>query len=949
MIFLAKLTLKDFKCYENKCYQFAHGVNWLCGPNGAGKSSILEAISWALFNFLPYTSQASVIKRGAKVAEVEVTLKQGERTFLLRRRTGGQSASVTDLDRGVLLAEGVSGLESWVKGAFGLRPRENLQALCRNAIAPPQGTLTQDFLKTPQERRKTFDALLGLDDYELLDVKMKQTIDIVEKEMIEARIHLAENKLEEGVEEQIAAQVSELNLALEQALLDQKKLQSEIQNQSSALKQAAEKRKAAELLGSKILLLEAKLSDLAVSLASLDQVQTRESELAPQAKRFEEIRLQLTKLASTRAELKLSEEKSHALNALSQKMTFSAQRANAELAALRPKLAGFASLARDYQLYQERESEERGLFFAEAELLTSLSELPELEASFETLRKSLADRNIELSKEETERVSAELLPQLKKEIEDLRFEYKQVHDLEIELEKLGSLPASFKLQASLGQTEQSLERARETLQGHLAEQRVRAEFLPKLYESQFCPLLGSPCQNLLATNGALAVPALESPEESINKQQSLQANIQTLEAHHQELKQTLSQAERSEELSAKLARRESQKLAQQGKSWREKLEIAEKSALWLAGLLSLKAQQEKDRLEETRLLNKLATKQEEKSKLNSLQASLAELRAYLLEHETLKSNFLEQNLLASKEQEYLAEEQRCLNALQSLKPELDSLSQSTLELQEKLILLESLEQEAHQLAEPANIWREAKTELERLLALQKTAQSTAENLHQLKTDLDLLGELLDPKTTESWQNELANKQTELGSLTERVQNKTEAKTQAQAQLSKIQAQKAQQAASQQKYQKLEKESQQAQKMRALFKEMSLRLAKRLTEGISQKASSLYAEILQDGSNELKWSDSYAIKAVRLGQELSFEGLSGGQQVAASIAVRLALIQEVSGLGFAFFDEPTAHLDQARREQLALQIGNIESFSQLFVITHDESFAGQANNLIQVLP
>ena len=137
------------------------------------------------------------------------------------------------------------------------------------------------------------------------------------------------------------------------------------------------------------------------------------------------------------------------------------------------------------------------------------------------------------------------------------------------------------------------------------------------------------------------------------------------------------------------------------------------------------------------------------------------------------------------------------------------------------------------------------------------------------------------------------------------------------------------------------------KMRSIFKEMALRMAKHYTMEIAHKASGIFSEIMQDASYQLYWSEDYAITVYKFGEELSFEQLSGGQQIAASLAVRLGVLQELSHLRFAFFDEPTAHLDKERRNQLAVQLSAIKSFEQLFVITHDESFAGHAHHTINL--
>ena len=46
---MIKLTLKNFKCYENKTFEFDNGFVLIEGQSGAGKTSILQAIIFALF------------------------------------------------------------------------------------------------------------------------------------------------------------------------------------------------------------------------------------------------------------------------------------------------------------------------------------------------------------------------------------------------------------------------------------------------------------------------------------------------------------------------------------------------------------------------------------------------------------------------------------------------------------------------------------------------------------------------------------------------------------------------------------------------------------------------------------------------------------------------------------------------------------------------------------
>ena len=70
-------------------------------------------------------------------------------------------------------------------------------------------------------------------------------------------------------------------------------------------------------------------------------------------------------------------------------------------------------------------------------------------------------------------------------------------------------------------------------------------------------------------------------------------------------------------------------------------------------------------------------------------------------------------------------------------------------------------------------------------------------------------------------------------------------------------------------------------------------------------------------------------------------------MAAALAVRLALLKVLAELDVAFFDEPTTNMDRDRREQLAEALGNLKTFRQLFIISHDDTFEHLTENVIRV--
>ena len=115
------------------------------------------------------------------------------------------------------------------------------------------------------------------------------------------------------------------------------------------------------------------------------------------------------------------------------------------------------------------------------------------------------------------------------------------------------------------------------------------------------------------------------------------------------------------------------------------------------------------------------------------------------------------------------------------------------------------------------------------------------------------------------------------------------------------------------------------------------IARALLRRISARATGIFRELLGQPTVSLEWDADYEIRCRVRAEEREFKQLSGGEQMAAALAVRLALLQTLSNLRMAFLDEPTAHMDAVRRTNLAAQIQNLRSFDQLVVISHDDSF------------
>ncbi|MCU1288699.1 MAG: hypothetical protein JWN60_928 [Acidobacteria bacterium] len=154
----------------------------------------------------------------------------------------------------------------------------------------------------------------------------------------------------------------------------------------------------------------------------------------------------------------------------------------------------------------------------------------------------------------------------------------------------------------------------------------------------------------------------------------------------------------------------------------------------------------------------------------------------------------------------------------------------------------------------------------------------------------------------------------------------------------------------QEKERLEKISEATAFIRDTLKEAAPRVAKNYVHHVSLEANQMFREISGNAERTLKWTEDYGILLEENGHDRPFINLSGGEQMAAALSVRLALLKQLSDVRLAFFDEPTTNMDAARRERLAEQISHItekRTFDQLFVISHDDTFESYVDNVVSV--
>ena len=162
---ITRVELENIKSYRQLALDFRRGATAISGSNGAGKTTILEAIGYALFDYLPY-NQGQFVREGEKFGRVVIHLLGGDdRPYQVERRCGsGSRWFVYDCEANSRVEQSADVLDK-LHDLFGIDRERSLSALFRDALGVPQGSFTAIFLETASKRKLTFDTLLQIEDY----------------------------------------------------------------------------------------------------------------------------------------------------------------------------------------------------------------------------------------------------------------------------------------------------------------------------------------------------------------------------------------------------------------------------------------------------------------------------------------------------------------------------------------------------------------------------------------------------------------------------------------------------------------------------------------------------------------------------------------------------------------------------------------------------------------
>ena len=886
------LTLENVKCYPQATIRFSPGTNTIVGHNGSGKTTILEAIGYALFDHLPY-NQADFVREGERSASVTVNFLSDydERAYQVMRSCGSSNVyRVLDPELAMKICEGKADVMQFLRQHLGIEPDTDPGELFRNAVGVPQGSFTVSFLATASARKAVFDPLLKVAEYRGAWERLREPLSLLSQRKSD------QSKIISGLE-------GELN-RLPTVQAEANALTTRISNAEVELRVAQ--------------------TDLATAESARQAMETKRERL-----------LELQRI--TQIQQQEVAEQERALAAAQQRLTESEEAATTT-EANRTGHEAYRVAQQDQRAVHERMSQRRELQEERADVQTRLTQAATKEDAH---RRALADIA------EAEKTAADLADaaaeqeRLDLEIRDAQRQVDRLKDTGVRVlreqatvdraqHRLDRLRVEVARAQEIEASREPLQTRVETLQQKITVQKTKSTQLyadMETIEEQGSQLKG------LETDAVC--PFCEQPLSADHRQQlldRLRRRWKEMDGKAKAAAETIRQSEAERgQARATLAQQEQslRSLSRQHAVDTAETELAELHAqLAKAGAEAEALGQAPQRVEQ--LQQTLKALGEPRRRRD---AALQQARG----RERMEEALQQQRAQAEQQRIALAALDERMAAFANLDAEAARITSQL----EKFQTADDLYRRNQTAAEALPLRQREYGEAE--MALQAARERYESGQEQLAASTREFDE-------ERFQEAVAQV-AEIRSSRVRLENDLghwrERLTRAEEEIVDLRAQAQRLAAARSLHDRLAEQEELLQFLRSVLQEAGPFVTKALVQQISYAANQLFGQIMEDYTRTLHWQEDYGIVLEVDGREREFAQLSGGEQMSAALAVRLALLQEMSDIAVAFFDEPTTNLDDARRDALARQIVGVRGFEQLFIISHDDSFEQATENLIRV--
>ncbi|MCS6813047.1 MAG: SMC family ATPase [Cyanobacteria bacterium] len=915
MVQILSVTLKNFKCHADRYFEFQPGFNAIIGENGAGKSSILEAIAWVLFDHSDYTKD-ELIRRGAKTATaaVEFISRADGRTYRVERSTStGYRITDPQLRHTLELSRIAEEVTPWLKQQLGVTSTIKLPDLFATMVGIPQGTFTADFLKRPKERKDVFNPLLKVEDYEQAATQSRELEKLAEAGVNEliVKIQHYSDRLQDW--DDLKQQHLQLQTAIHQDQVRLAALNTELESLTQE---------------------KAQLDAIVADLQQLEQtIQGLNAQITAQQ---QTVNLWQQAMASAQAAVTICA--SH----------------QADYEAFLAADTALAALNRDaqtrQQLLTQRDSVQSQLDASRQEILRLQVQLEELHQAENELQhlEPLVVQQATLEQEQGT-IAAHL-----QQIADYRREYDALQQHQQQLltrlthcqQTIQRLEAWKSEIAAIPDWEQHRDRT----QQHLSRLAVACQFQAEL-QQLVQPALQDRTLMQIDVDKALAI--LQDLQESLPLyREPIAATILTLQ-RGQTLTNTLIAG--LEQILADLAQQTSEADLQQQlqtvnqqlhQAYQQQAEVATLPA-YQTQLTDLQTELERCQIRLTELTSCLDSATDWQRQQATVSDALAKLdnprgRSQLLTRRLQQKPQLQASYTQLQESQTAIQQQydRLTEQLQPF-ANLDA-----------AIAEQADRRQAHQSG--YTIYIQHQSQADRITEVEQTLQAAIEHLATLQTQQaeaqqawQRRNQACDHKRLAELEAAITTALATKHQITGRLPLQQQQLDQVTLQLAERETLAAERDQAQQALAKRQQTYAFIKYARSVYKQAGPRITRFYLGEISREADRLFRELMNRQNLALDWTEDYEIRVQEGAYWRNFRALSGGEQMCAALAVRLALLKVLADIDIAFFDEPTTNMDSQRRQHLAEALTRLKTFQQLIVISHDDTFENLTENVVKV--
>jgi DNA repair protein SbcC/Rad50 len=914
---ILSVALRNFKTHQDRYFEFQPGTNAICGENGAGKTSILEAIAWVLFNYQGDYAKEDLIRNGSGSAQVTVafTSNHDGRTYEVQRCTQrGYVLFDPQLNQRLPYSRLKDEVLPWLRQHLGVSPTTHLPQLFSRTVGVPQGTFTADFLQPTEHRKAVFDAILKVEDYKLAFKQMNSLRRYAEDQVVAVKGQIAQ------YEEALTAwdELTQRQQNLKQEILTHEQQLGQWQQEIQALQAQQE---VTQAQAQQIQTLATQRQGLTHQRQAKQQALARLQQSVQQAQQAVEI-CQANRSAYEgyqQAEQELQrlterQEQRQRLQESYQQLQKTYGQKQAELARWQTQLEAFAATERELTALQPQVMAQEQLESQQQDWQRQLDQLRQLDLQ----RQSWHSQRQQLEQQQSQ------IAQTRDRMVGLQPAVEQIVTLEGQRDRvqqqLSRLAAARQFEAEI-QTLVSTSRH---------QQQTQAADLEQLLQD---------FETLVATVPLVAGETVQRLQQALRKATDLHGGLLAeLDTILQDL------ADQTDEAALKKTLKTLEKDLKQHYNWRAELNQ----------LQTVVAQEEKLQQDHRALTAQIMTVTEQLDQRPTVEAALQSVTQEIeaLGHPRQKSQILQRTLQdkAKVEQAHAqqvvhqTELEQQLAAIATQLEDFHLLAQQLADQQalrsdyqagyglylqhrqlanqygplqtEMTTTQTALDQLDRQWAEVEQAYNQAIATYD-----EQAAQALELRYSTLKSEADQLSGSLPQQ-----RQRLADLEQQLAGLTALAQRRDQAQTELQAN---------------------EKIKRFVNFARKAYNEAGPRITEQYVRSVSLQADRLFRDLLNRPNVALQWTRDYEILVQDGPNPRRFTNLSGGEQMCAALAVRLALLKVLADVDIAFFDEPTTNMDRPRRQGLAEAISRIKNFEQLFVISHDDTFESVTEHVIVV--